>query len=431
MIKIGLCGLGTVGRSFVEHVEVSYNLIKSKIGTNFEIAAIADRSIKNKKYKSGIQVTETPTDLTDIEDLDVIVELIGDVNLSYDLLKKSIINKKHVITANKALIAKHGAELFELASKNDVFIGFEASVAGAIPIIQTISSNFSNEKITSIVGIINGTSNFILHKMTNNNCDLQSALKEAQELGYAEADSSFDINGMDAAHKISILAALTFSIKPPLNETSVEGIESITTMDISYAKELGYIIKHVGITEILNDVVYASVHPVLVASDNIFSQVPNEMNAIMVKGDRFGQTMLYGHGAGGNATASAVVSDLVSAINHITYTKSSYAQMIKTVGQKQYKVESLDNTKSQYYLRIFAADVPGVMAEITNKLAEKDISIEAVTQHEATDANSPIPIVIITNIVKNSLIKDVIRDIEKMKNTIDKVSSIRILSNDK
>jgi len=336
-----------------------------------------------------------------------------------------------VITANKALIAKHGAELFELASKNDVFIGFEASVAGAIPIIQTISSNFSNEKITSIVGIINGTSNFILHKMTNNNCDLQSALKEAQELGYAEADSSFDINGMDAAHKISILAALTFSIKPPLNETSVEGIESITTMDISYAKELGYIIKHVGITEILNDVVYASVHPVLVASDNIFSQVPNEMNAIMVKGDRFGQTMLYGHGAGGNATASAVVSDLVSAINHITYTKSSYAQMIKTVGQKQYKVESLDNTKSQYYLRIFAADVPGVMAEITNKLAEKDISIEAVTQHEATDANSPIPIVIITNIVKNSLIKDVIRDIEKMKNTIDKVSSIRILSNDK
>ena len=430
MIKIGLCGLGTVGRSFVEHVDISYNLIKSKIGTDFEIAAIADRSIKNKKYKSGIQVTETPTDLTDIEDLNVIVELIGDVNLAYDLLKKSIINKKHVITANKALIAKHGAELFELASKNEVFIGFEASVAGAIPIIQTISSNFSNEKITSIVGIINGTSNFILHKMTNNNCNLQSALKEAQELGFAEADPSFDLNGMDAAHKISILASLAFGIAPPLDQINVEGIESVTNMDINYARELGYIIKHVGITQISDEVVHASVHPVLVASNNIFSQVPDVMNAVIVRGDRFGQTMLYGHGAGGNATASAVVSDLVSAINHIANIKSTYAQMIETVGQKSYKIESLDNTNAQYYLRIYADDVPGVMADITNKLAEKKISIEAVTQHEPTDTNSPIPIVIITNNVKDLLIKDVIRDIERMNNIKDKVYSIRILSND-
>ena len=431
MIKIGLCGLGTVGRSFVEHIDESYNLIKNKIGTDFEIVAIADRSIKNKKYKSGIKTTEDPMSLVDIDDLDVIVELIGNVDLSYDLLKQLIINKKHVITANKALIAKHGEELFKLASKNEVFIGFEASVAGAIPIIQALSSNFSNEKITSIVGIINGTSNFILHKMSDTNCDLQSALNEAQELGYAEADPSFDINGMDAAHKIAILAALAFSIKPPLNETNVEGIESITAMDISYARELGYIIKHVGITEISDGLVHASVHPVLVANNNIFSQVSNEMNAIVLTGERFGQTMLYGHGAGGNATASAVVSDLVSAINHITYSKSSYSQMVETVGQKKYKIKSLDNIKSQYYLRIFADDVPGVMAEITNKLAEKAISIEAVTQHEATDANSPIPIVIITNSVENLLIKNVIRDIEKMKNIRDKVSSIRILSNDK
>ena len=431
MIKIGLCGLGTVGRSFVEHIDESYNLIKNKLGTDFGIVAIADRSIKNKKYKSGIQISENPIDLANDKDLDVIVELIGDVDLSYDLLKQSIINRKHVITANKALIAKHGEELFGLAAKHNIFIGFEASVAGAIPIIQTISSNFSNEKITSIVGIINGTSNFILHKMSTTNCDLQSALEEAQKLGYAEADPSFDINGMDAAHKISILAALAFGIKPPLNQTNVEGIESITAMDISYANELGYIIKHVGITEISDDLVHASVHPVLVASNNIFSQVSNEMNAVIVKGERFGHTMLYGHGAGGNATASAVVSDLVSAINHMTYSKSSYAQMVETVGQKSYKIESQDNIKSQYYLRIFADDVPGVMAEITNKLAEKEISIEAVTQHEATDANSPIPIVIITNNVRDILIKDVIRDIEKMKNTRDKVSSIRILSNDK
>tara|TARA_B100000941_G_scaffold78423_1_gene53566 strand:+ start:16419 stop:17711 length:1293 start_codon:yes stop_codon:yes gene_type:complete len=430
MIKIGLCGLGTVGKSFVEHIDESYNLIKNKIGIDFEITAIADRSIKNKKYKDGINITEDAMSLVNIKDIDVIVELIGNVDLSYDLLKQSIKNKKHVITANKALIAKHGGELFSLASKHNIFIGFEASVAGAIPIIQTISANFSNERITSIAGIINGTSNFILHKMSNSNCDLQFALTEAQKLGYAEADPSFDINGTDAAHKISILAALAFGIKPPLEQTDIEGIESITNMDISYTKELGYIIKHVGVTEISDDVVTVSVHPVLVANNNIFSQVPNEMNAIVVKGERFGQTMLYGHGAGGNATASAVISDLVSAINFINYSKSSYTQMVETVGKKSYDIGSIENTQSQYYLRISADDVPGVMAEITNKLAEKEISIEAVTQHEPTDASSPIPIVIITNNVRHLLIKKVIKDIEKMENIKDKVYSIRILGND-
>ena len=430
MIKIGLCGLGTVGKSFVEHIDESYNLIKNKIGTDFEITAIADRSIRKKKYKDGVKITEDAMSLVNIKDIDVIVELIGNVDLSYELLKQSIKNKKHVITANKALIAKHGGELFSLASKHNTFIGFEASVAGAIPIIHAISANFTNERITSIAGIINGTSNFILHKMSNSNCDLQFALTEAQKLGYAEADPSFDINGTDAAHKISILAALAFGIIPPLEQTDIEGIESITNMDISYTKELGYIIKHVGVTEITDEVVNVSVHPVLVANNNIFSQVPNEMNAIVVKGDRFGQTMLYGHGAGGNATASAVISDLVSAINFINYSKSSYTQMVETVGKKSYDIGSIENTKSQYYLRISADDVPGVMAEITNKLAEKEISIEAVTQHEPTDANSPIPIVIITNNVRHMLIKKVIKDIEQMENIKDKVYSIRILDND-
>ena len=430
MIKIGLCGLGTVGKSFVEHIDESYNLIKNKIGTDFEITAIADRSIRKKKYKDGIKITEDAMSLVNIKDIDVIVELIGNVDLSYELLKQSIKNKKHVITANKALIAKHGGELFSLASKHNTFIGFEASVAGAIPIIHAISANFTNERITSIAGIINGTSNFILHKMSNSNCDLQFALTEAQKLGYAEADPSFDINGTDAAHKISILAALAFGIIPPLEQTDIEGIESITNMDISYTKELGYIIKHVGVTEISGEVVNVSVHPVLVANNNIFSQVPNEMNAIVVKGDRFGQTMLYGHGAGGNATASAVISDLVSAINFINFSKSSYTQMVETVGKKSYDIGSIENTKSQYYLRISADDVPGVMAEITNKLAEKEISIEAVTQHEPTDANSPIPIVIITNNVRHMLIKKVIKDIEQMENIKDKVYSIRILDND-
>ena len=430
MIKIGLCGLGTVGKSFFDHLNVHKKRIASNIDQDFKLLAIADRSIEKKINNKDFILTKNPIEVAENPDIDIVVELIGDIDTSLELVTKSIKNNKQIITANKALIAKHGDEIFSQAKQNDVFIGFEASVAGAIPIIQTILKNFSNEKITSIVGIINGTSNFILDQMTNSNCEFSLALKEAQKLGYAEADPSFDINGQDAAHKISILSALAFKIKSPLDKTHIEGIEKITPMDIKHASELGYIIKHVGITEFINNSVVSRVHPVLVSDKDIFSNTPNVMNSIIVEGDRFGKTMLYGHGAGGDATASAVVADLISAINHKSNVDTSFSQMVHSSVIQDYEIMDIDDVVSQYYMRIFADDKPGVMAEITNKLAEQKISIEAVTQHEPNNNNSPIPIVMITDRVDGEHIKSAIKNIEAMPHIREKVYSIRILKNE-
>ena len=425
MIKIGLCGLGTVGASFIEHIKNNYQLIKSNVGSDFQISAIADRSIDKKDHDTNLLVTKNALELAENPELDIIVELIGNVEVSYELLRKSLNNNKHVITANKALIAKHGEELFLLAQKKEKHIGFEASVAGAIPIIQTLRNNFTNEKINSVVGIINGTSNFILDKMSNTSCEFSSALSEAQSLGYAESDPSFDINGQDAAHKIAILSSLAFGVKPPLDDTYVEGIDQIMPMDINYADELGYVIKHVGITELIGHQIISRVHPVLVPKGNIFAHVSGVMNAVIVEGERFGKSMLYGHGAGGSATASAVVSDLVKAIN---INKSSGGNLCPPISTgNKLDIRGIDEVLSQYYLRIFADDVPGVMAEITNRLAQVKISIEAVTQHAPTDSSLSIPIVMITNNIKYSLVKSVINEIENMPHINGEVFCIRLL----
>ena len=315
MLKIGICGYGTVGQSFVEHLRVHDDKIQSSVSEEFEIALIADRSIDKKEYNKDIAVTKDVMEMTSDSNINIIVELIGGIDIPYKVITSAIKNKKHVITANKALIAEHGDEIFKLAKEHDVYFGFEASVAGAIPIIQTLTNSMSNENILSITGIINGTCNYILDQMSSHGLEFNDALDEAKKLGYAEADPTFDINGMDAAHKISILASLVYKIKSPLKNTYVEGIENITTMDIEYAKELGYSIKHVGITNKKNDSIQCRVHPVLIHKDNILSQVLGVMNALLITGDKFGTSMLYGNGAGGDATASAVVTNLVEAIN--------------------------------------------------------------------------------------------------------------------
>ena len=318
MLKIGICGYGTVGQSLVDHV-LSYNeKIRLNVSSDFTIARIADRSIDKKEYPRDITVTKDPLDLPADSNIDIIIELLGGIDLPYKIITESIRNKKHVVTANKALIAEHGDEIFQLAKENNVYFGFEASVAGAIPIINTINKNMANENIISLVGIINGTCNYILDQMASCDMSFNDALSSAKELGYAEADPTFDINGMDAAHKISILSSLVYKIKSPLKKTYIQGIEDITSMDIKFASELGYCIKHVGISRKVDESIECMAHPVLIEKENIFSNVGGVMNALMVKGDRFGTSMLYGNGAGGEATASAVISDLVDAINFTT-----------------------------------------------------------------------------------------------------------------
>ena len=429
MIKVGICGFGTVGQSLVKHLSDHKDLIIKKTSLEFEIAYIADRSIHKKTYPKNINVITDVMSLASPGKVDILVELIGDVKLTYPLIKNAIENKIHIITANKALLADKGTELFELAKENDVFFGFEASVAGAIPIIRNLKTCMTNERLTSIQGIINGTCNYILDRMSNSSLDFSDALEEAKELGYAEADPSFDVNGMDAAHKISILSSIAYGTRLPLDNIYVDGIEGISSMDIKYAKELGYKIKHVGITGLSDNSIECRVHPVLVPAKDILAQVSGIMNSVILKGDRFGTSMLYGHGAGGSATASAVVSDFVDAINFIS------KKDLSICNQHHYTIENLDikdinDIECPFYLRIFAEDVSGVMAEITNILANQNISIEAVTQHESDRKNTTIPIVMITNSVKGELINNAIKLMKNLRHVKEEVHFIRVLKSD-
>ena len=430
MLKIGICGFGTVGQSLVDHIVLHNDKISSNVSSDFAIAMIADRSIEKKDYPNDIKVTANPMDITNDSSISIVIELLGGVELPYKIITESIKNKKHVITANKALIAEHGDEIFRLARENNVYFGFEASVAGAIPIISTLMKNMSNENIISIVGIINGTCNYILDQMTSNNMSFNDALMSAKNLGYAEADPTFDINGMDAAHKISILSSLVYRIDSPLSKTYIQGIENITSMDIKYAQELGYCIKHVGISRIDDDSIECMAHPVLISKGNIFSNVDGVMNAILIKGDRFGTSMLYGNGAGGDATASAVISNLIEAINFSSGDDCSSSNVLKNFGLNQLSIKDHKDIKSPFYMRIHAEDISGVMAEITKILAKESISIEAVTQHEPTDTNSLIPIVMITNTVSYSAIENSIKKIENLDHVKENVFSIRVLKSD-
>lgn len=427
MLKIGICGYGTVGQSLVDHV-LSYNKkIRLNVSSDFVIARIADRSIDNKEYPKDITVTKDPLDFPTDPNIDIIIELLGGIDLPYKIITESIRNKKHVITANKALIAEHGDEIFQLAKENNVYFGFEASVAGAIPIINTINKNMANENIISLVGIINGTCNYILDQMASCDMSFEDALSSAKELGYAEADPTFDINGMDAAHKISILSSLVYKIKSPLKKTYIQGIEDITSMDIKFASELGYCIKHVGISRKVDESIECMAHPVLIEKENIFSNVGGVMNALMIKGDRFGNSMLYGNGAGGKATASAVISNLVDAINFATGVDISSINILNNSASNSISIKNYNDISSPFYMRIYAEDISGVMAEITKILAKESISIEAVTQHEPADKNSLIPIVMITNSVSYLSVRNSIKKIENLEHVKESVFSIRVL----
>ena len=422
MFKIGVCGFGTVGKNLVSHFLKYQDLISNNCNEKIIISVIADRSIEKKKFDNdGIQFSSDILSVVQ-SDCDLIIELVGGVDVAKELVTKAIQNNKSVITANKALIAEHGDELFQLSNKYNVYFGFEAAVAGAVPIINSLSHNMLNESISSISGIINGTCNYILDQMSSNNKNFSEALSMAQELGYAEADPTFDVGGFDAAHKISILAMLAYKIKSPYKNMYIEGIENIDSMDIDYAKELGYTIKHVAITKATDENIECRAHPVLIHNSNILSNVDGVMNAVRTVGDRFGTSLLYGHGAGGEATASAVISNIKDFCifkNYVSNKNNDYMFTSKNI-------IDINEISTQYYLRIFANDVPGVMAEVTSTLASHDISIEAVTQHEPLESEKLIPIVMITNSVSYEKILSSINKIESLNNINGKVNLIRV-----
>ena len=384
-MKVGILGLGTVGGGVVNVLQKNSKSIKRRTGVEIELVIAGVRDISKKRIcdTKKIQLTEDPFEVVNHPDIDVVLELIGGFGLAKELVEQAINNGKHIITANKALIGNHGNELIKLANKKKVRFLFEASVAGGIPIIKALEQGLSANNIESVAGIINGTGNFILTDMKEKGRDFNDVLKEAQALGYAEEDPTFDIEGIDAAHKLSILAAIAFGTEIQFDKIYTKGISNISTEDILHATELGYTIKHLGIAKRAENGIELRVHPTLVPNNKLIAQVDGVMNAVMVKSDALGTSLYYGPGAGDEATASAVIADLNDIINNQT---SNH-----TLGWKsQQKIKVVDNNSihSEFFLRLLVTDVKGVLAKVTGIFNDHNVSIEALIQKQVDENNN-------------------------------------------
>ena len=384
-MKVGILGLGTVGGGVVNVLQKNSKSIKRRTGVEIELVIAGVRDISKKRIcdTKKIHLTEDPFEVVNHPDIDVVLELIGGFGLAKELVEKAINNGKHIITANKALIGNHGNELIKLANKKKVRFLFEASVAGGIPIIKALEQGLSANNVESVAGIINGTGNFILTDMKEKGRDFNDVLKEAQALGYAEEDPTFDIEGIDAAHKLSILAAIAFGTEIQFDKIYTKGISSISTEDILHATELGYTIKHLGIAKRAENGIELRVHPTLVPNNKLIAQVDGVMNAVMVKSDALGTSLYYGPGAGDEATASAVIADLNDIINNQT---SNH-----TLGWKsQQKIKVVDNNSihSEFFLRLLVTDVKGVLAKVTGIFNDHNVSIEALIQKQVDENNN-------------------------------------------
>jgi len=407
-MKVGILGLGTVGGGVVNVLQKNSASIERRTGVKIEVILAGVRDVTQKRIcdTSNIKLTEDPFEVVNHPDIDVVLELIGGTELTKELVETAINNGKHVITANKALIANHGNELIKLANKKQVRLLFEASVAGGIPIIKSLSQGLSANNIESLAGIINGTGNFILTDMKEKGRDFEDVLKEAQALGYAEEDPTFDIEGIDAAHKLSILAAIAFGTELQFNQVYTKGISGITTEDIIHANELGYTIKHLGIAKRTGNGIELRVHPTLVSNKQLIAQVDGVMNAVMVKSNALGTSLYYGAGAGDEATASAVIADLNDIINNQTSN-----HILGWKSQQKLAVIDNDEIHSEFFLRLLVSDIKGVLAKVTGIFNDHNVSIEALIQKQV-DENKNAHIAITTDKVSTKAIMSIKAAIE-------------------
>ena len=407
-MKVGILGLGTVGGGVVNVLQKNSASIERRTGVKIEVILAGVRDVTQKRIcdTSNIKLTEDPFEVVNHPDIDVVLELIGGIGLTKELVETAINNGKHVITANKALIANHGNELIKLANKKQVRLLFEASVAGGIPIIKSLSQGLSANNIESLAGIINGTGNFILTDMKEKGRDFEDVLKEAQALGYAEEDPTFDIEGIDAAHKLSILAAIAFGTELQFNQVYTKGISGITTEDIIHANELGYTIKHLGIAKRTGNGIELRVHPTLVSNKQLIAQVDGVMNAVMVKSNALGTSLYYGAGAGDEATASAVIADLNDIINNQTSN-----HILGWKSQQKLAVIDNDEIHSEFFLRLLVSDIKGVLAKVTGIFNDHNVSIEALIQKQV-DENKNAHIAITTDKVSTKAIMSIKAAIE-------------------
>ena len=428
-MNIGLMGIGTVGLGTYQVLNRNQEEIQRRAGRNIRISMVADIDVERARslvgpdcvvVSDGRQIIANP-------EIDIVVELIGGYGIAYELVMAAIESGKHVVTANKALLAVHGTEIFEAAHRKGVMVAFEASVAGGIPIIKALREGLTANRIEWIAGIINGTTNFILSQMREKNWSFQQALEMAQSLGYAEADPTFDIQGIDAAHKASIMAAIAFGVRMPFKNAYIEGITQLQSQDIRFAEQLGYRIKLLGIAKQTPDGIELRIHPCLVPAKSIIANVEGAMNAVMVQADAVGTTLYYGKGAGSEPTASAVIADLVDITRLHTADPLNRVPHLAFQPQEMRDIPilSIDRVLTAYYLRLGVADQAGVLASVTGILAEFNISIDAMLQQPSHNREESTELIILTHQCPESQMNGALVKIQSLATVIEPIIRIR------
>ncbi|MDO9424317.1 MAG: homoserine dehydrogenase [Methylobacter sp.] len=429
-VKVGVLGLGTVGGGTVNVLKRNAAEIARRAGREIIITRASANDLNKPRIcdTQGIVLTTDPYEIINDPEIEIILELIGGAGPVKDMVLTAIENGKHVVTANKSLIALHGNEIFAKASEKGVIVAFEAAVAGGIPIIKAIREGLSGNRIEWLAGIINGTGNFILTEMRDKGRDFADVLSEAQALGYAEADPTFDVEGIDAGHKLTILASIAFGIPLQFDKVYTEGITKITRDDVEYAEQLGYRIKHLGIARKTPEGIELRVHPTLIPERRLIANVDGVMNAVLVKGDAVGATLYYGAGAGAEPTASSVVADVIDVVRALTADPENRVPHLAFQANALADIPVLPSElfRTSYYLRLNAEDKPGVLAEVTRILANHQISIEAISQKEPLKNETSIPIIILTQITLEKEMNAAIAEIEALKTVTGKVNRIRL-----
>ena len=436
-IQVGLLGIGTVGSGVFNVLKRNQDEISRRAGRGIQITMVADLDVERAKavVGEGVQVVNDARAVIANPDIDIVIELIGGYGIARGLVLEAIASGKHVVTANKALLAVHGTEIFAAASAKGVMVAFEAAVAGGIPIIKALREGLTANRIQWIAGIINGTTNFILSEMRSKGLDFDVVLKEAQRLGYAEADPTFDIEGVDAAHKATIMSAIAFGIPVQFDKAYVEGITKLSAADIKYAEQLGYRIKLLGITKRAEKGIELRVHPSLVPAKRLIANVEGAMNAVVVQGDAVGTTLYYGKGAGSEPTASAVIADLVDIarlhtadpehrVPHLAFQPNTLSDAMD-----QLPVLPMSEVVTSYYLRLRVADQAGVLAKVTGLLAEAGVSIDAVLQREADEVggegSTQTDLIILTHDTREGTMDAVIAQMQALSTVLAPITRIR------
>ena len=427
-VNIGICGLGTVGAGVYNVLNRNSKQINSRANCELIVAQIGARRDNPNCDTADATVTRDIFDVAKNPDIDIVVELIGGTDVALELVMLAIENGKHVVTANKALIAKHGMAIFAAAQSRGVMVAYEAAVAGGIPIIKALREGLAANRVNWLAGIINGTTNFILSEMDSKGREFADVLTEAQEKGYAEADPTFDVEGIDAAHKLVIMASLAFAMPLSLDGIFTDGITKLEPQDVVYARELGYAVKHLGITRRTEQGVELRVHPTLVPERCLIAGVNDVSNAVMVNADAVGTTLYYGPGAGSEPTASSVIADIVDVARSLNADPDSWVPALgcNTAMLQQQQIMAIEDIDTSFYIRFAALDKPGVLSTITKVMADAGISIEAIIQREQPAGEDYVNVIILTNVTREKLLDAAVEGIEKLETVRGNVTYIRV-----